>query len=69
MGNNIKIAFIATAWEGLDWIYLDQDKGHILCCLEYANETLGSTGWVELLNWLMNSRLIKESDPWIYLLR
>jgi len=62
MGNHFKIAFIATAWEGLDWIYLDQDKGYILCCLEYVNETSGSTGWVELLNWLMHSRIVKDSD-------
>lgn len=49
-GNNIEVTFVATAWENLEWIYLDQDKGHVLCSSEYANETLGSTGWVELLN-------------------
>lgn len=44
------MAFMATVWEGIDWTYLAQDKGKVLCSLEYVTETLGSTGWVELVN-------------------
>jgi hypothetical protein len=61
------MAFIATVWEGIYWIYLAQNKRQVLCSLEYVNETLGSTGWAELLNQLRNSGIIKDSDPRIYL--
>jgi hypothetical protein len=67
MVNKIRMSFIVTVWEGIDWLYLAYEKGQVLCFSEHVNKLSGFTGLVELLIYMRNSQLITDVDLRIYL--
>jgi hypothetical protein len=57
--DNIKMDLREIGWDGVDWIYLAQDRA-----LEHGNESSGSIKCWEFLEWLHNLQfLMKGSAP------
>ena len=48
--------------EGVGWIQLAEDKDHLRADGEYRNEPLGSMKYGEILEFLLNSQVLKQSS-------